>query len=60
VESTRADDPAGTLVLPMIGSANRDPRQFPEANRFDIGRNPNPHIAFGHAFISAWEQRSLA
>ena len=40
--------PAGTLVLPMIGSANRDPRQFPEAGRFDIGRDPNPHIAFGH------------
>ncbi len=40
--------PAGELVLAMIGSANRDPRQFPEPSRFDIGRNPNPHIAFGH------------
>jgi cytochrome P450 len=40
--------PAGKLVLPMIGSANRDPRQFPEAGRFDITRDPNPHIAFGH------------
>ncbi len=40
--------PAGALVLPMIGSANRDPQQFPGADRFDITRDPNPHIAFGH------------
>ena len=40
--------PAGALVLPMIGSANRDPRVFPNANRFDISRDPNPHVAFGH------------
>jgi len=40
--------PAGKLVLPLIGSANRDPRQFPDAARFDVGREPNPHIAFGH------------
>jgi cytochrome P450 len=40
--------PAGQLVLPMIGSANRDPRQFPAAGRFDITRDPNPQLAFGH------------
>jgi cytochrome P450 len=40
--------PAGKLVLPMIGSANRDSRQFRDADRFDITRDPNPHIAFGH------------
>src|SRR5207237_4976503 len=28
--------PAGKLVLVMLGSANRDPRQFPNADRFDI------------------------
>jgi cytochrome P450 len=39
---------AGELVLAMIGSANHDPRQFPEPARFDITRDPNPHIAFGH------------
>ncbi len=40
--------PAGKLVLPVTGSANRDPRQFPDAGRFDIARGPNPHLAFGH------------
>jgi cytochrome P450 len=40
--------PAGKLVLAVIGSANRDPKIFPDANRFDITRSPNPHIAFGH------------
>jgi cytochrome P450 len=39
--------PAGKLLLAMIGSANRDPRQFKDADRFDIARDPNPHIAFG-------------
>jgi len=40
--------PAGKLVLAMIGSANRDPRKFQDADRFDITREPNPHLAFGH------------
>ena len=40
--------PQGSLVLPMIGSANRDAKQFVEPDRFDITRDPNPHIAFGH------------
>jgi cytochrome P450 len=44
--------PAGKLVLAMIGSANRDPRQFRDAGHFDVGRDPNPHIAFGHGIHS--------
>lgn len=40
--------PAGERVIAWIGSANRDERKFPEAERFDITRNPNPHLAFGH------------
>jgi cytochrome P450 len=40
--------PAGKFVLAMIGSANRDPKHFTYSDRFDITRDPNPHIAFGH------------
>jgi cytochrome P450 len=42
----------GELILAMIGSANRDPKQFADADRFDITRNPNPHVAFGHGIHS--------
>ncbi|WP_437938082.1 cytochrome P450 [Sorangium sp. So ce341] len=40
--------PAGKLVLPVIGSANRDPQQFRDPGRFDVARDPNPHVGFGH------------
>jgi cytochrome P450 len=40
--------PARKLVLAMIGSANHDPKQFRDPERFDITRDPNPHLAFGH------------
>jgi cytochrome P450 len=38
--------PAGSLVLPLIGSANRDERIFPDPDRFDITRDTEGHIAF--------------
>jgi cytochrome P450 len=38
---------AGTYLHIGIGAANRDPAQFPEPDRFDIGREPNRHFAFG-------------
>jgi cytochrome P450 len=41
--------PAGERVFAWIGSANRDEAVFPHPERFDIARNPNPHLAFGHA-----------
>ena len=40
--------PANAFVVASIGSANRDPRVFRDAERFDPERDPNPHIAFGH------------
>ncbi len=38
---------AGDKVVRYFGAANRDPRQFPNADVFDIHRQPNAHIAFG-------------
>jgi cytochrome P450 len=40
--------PAGSSLLAMIGSANRDESQFPNADKFDVARAPNRHLAFGH------------
>jgi cytochrome P450 len=42
-----ADYPRGTKFGVLYGAANRDPAQFPDADRFDAGRAPNWHIAFG-------------
>jgi cytochrome P450 len=39
--------PKGKRVIAHIGSANHDELIFPFAEKFDITRNPNPHIAFG-------------
>lgn len=38
---------SGQQFSAIIGSANRDERAFPEANKFDIARKPNKHLAFG-------------
>jgi cytochrome P450 len=38
---------AGQKVVMYYGAANRDPRAFDEPERFDIGRSPNEHVAFG-------------
>ncbi len=38
---------AGRMVLLLIGSANRDERQFARAWQLEIGRRPNPHVSFG-------------
>ncbi len=37
----------GDLVLAAIASANRDESQFLDADRLDITREPNRHVAFG-------------
>ncbi len=37
---------AGTPITLCIGAANRDPAQFADPERLDVGRNPNRHLAF--------------
>jgi len=39
---------AGDRVVIWNASANRDEQVFPDADRFDVGRTPNEHLAFGH------------
>ena len=55
--------PQGQRVAPVVGAANRDPREFPDPHRFNILRTPNRHVAFGygiHACIGAALARSEA
>ncbi len=39
---------AGDRLFLMINAANRDPAVFPDPDRLDLARNPNPHVAFGY------------
>jgi cytochrome P450 len=40
--------PAGNAILLMLGAANRDPRRFPDAHRFDIHRKIDKLLTFGY------------
>jgi cytochrome P450 len=37
----------GDWVVPWLVSANRDEEVFDDPYKFDVGRNPNPHVSFG-------------
>lgn len=39
--------PAGSALLLMLASANRDERHFDEPDRFNIRRKPGGHLTFG-------------
>jgi cholest-4-en-3-one 26-monooxygenase len=56
---------AGQHVGLWYGAANRDPRVFDRPYDFDIGRQPNEHLGFGHgghfclgANLAKWELRA--
>jgi cytochrome P450 len=37
----------GDVVIGVLAAANRDPDRYPDPDRFDVGRNPTDHLAFG-------------
>jgi len=37
----------GDRLILFYGAANRDPRVFDDPERFDVRRDPNPHVGFG-------------
>jgi len=39
--------PKDSVVVSVIGAANRDPKQFADPDRLDVSRKDNRHIAFG-------------
>ena len=39
--------PEGNVMVLLNASANRDERHFPDADRFDVGRDVGRHLAFG-------------
>ena len=56
----------GDTVGVFYPSANRDQAVFNDPYRFDVGRNPNHHMAFGHgvhfclgANLARWELRAM-
>jgi cytochrome P450 len=40
--------PQGSAILVLTASGNRDERKFPDADRFDIRRKIDHHLAFGY------------
>ncbi|MEU6880480.1 cytochrome P450 [Streptomyces sp. NPDC046712] len=40
--------PARSAVFVSLAGSDRDPKRFPEPDRFDIRREPRGHLAFGH------------
>ena len=46
-EYNRKTIPAGSFIHTCVGAANRDPEIFEDPETVNIGRKPNPQIAFG-------------
>lgn len=51
---------AGRVLVLLLGSANRDERQFSDPDRLDLTRSPNAHVSFGggpHGCLGAYLAR---
>jgi cytochrome P450 len=44
VEVGGIEHPAGTMVLLAVAAANRDPKVYPDPDRFDVGRFRSPEV----------------
>jgi len=51
VEIAGTTIPRGEFVLAVLGSANRDERQFENPDVLDLARDPNRHLAFGRGGV---------
>jgi cytochrome P450 len=40
--------PEGSVMMLLVGAANRDDRRFPDSDRFDIRRDVGQHLTFGY------------
>jgi cytochrome P450 len=40
--------PEGSVMMFLVGAANRDDRRFPDGDRFDIHREVGQHLTFGY------------
>ena len=65
-ELAGTDIRSGDTVVLWYPAANRDGRVFEDPERFDVGRDPNFHLAFGHghhfclgANLARWEMRAV-
>ena len=55
--------PEGAVLKLLVGSANRDPEKFRDADTFDIDRDTSGHLGFGHGIhicLGAWLARTEA
>ena len=37
----------GDAIFAWLGAANADPARFPDPEKLDLSRSPNPHVGFG-------------